>query len=131
MAQKLFYGTGRRKTATSRTRLLYPGSGKVVINKRDYATYFTTDVMRSIALHALVLTENRDTFDVHVNVAGGGLSGQAEAVRHGIARALLEYDANLKPALKKAGLLTRDPRQKERKKPGLRGARKRPQYSKR
>jgi small subunit ribosomal protein S9 len=127
---KEFLGTGRRKTAVARVRLA-AGSGKVVVNGRPFEVYFPTDTLRTVAITPLVLTENAAKFDVRVNVEGGGPNGQAGAMRHGIARALLTVDAALRPALKTAGLLTRDPRMRERKKYGQPGARKRFQYSKR
>ena len=125
-----FLGTGRRKTSVARVRLA-SGSGKIVINNRPLENYFQTDSLRGVALQALALTESLTKYDVRINVAGGGVAGQAGAVRHGIARALLKVDANLRPALKAEGFLTRDPRMKERKKYGQPGARKRFQYSKR
>jgi small subunit ribosomal protein S9 len=125
-----FIGTGRRKTAVARVRLA-AGSGKVIVNGRPLENYFLIESMRLDALRPLVATESLTKFDVRVNVEGGGLSGQAGAVRHGIARALLAADTNLRPVLKAEGLLTRDPRKKERKKYGQPGARKRFQYSKR
>ncbi|MBI3417424.1 MAG: 30S ribosomal protein S9 [Verrucomicrobia bacterium] len=125
-----FLGTGRRKTSVARVRLA-TGSGKVVINGRALENYFLTDSLRGVVLQPLVLTESLTKYDVRVNVCGGGISGQAGAVRHGISRALLKVDANLRPTLKRDGLLTRDPRMKERKKYGQPGARKRFQFSKR
>lgn len=125
-----FYGTGRRKESVARVRL-YPGSGKVTINDRDMDDYFGLDTLKLIVRQPLELTETTGKFDVVVRVAGGGVTGQAGAIRHGISRALLVYDAELRPALKKAGFLTRDPRMKERKKYGLKGARRAPQFSKR
>lgn len=125
-----FLGTGRRKTSVARVRLT-TGSGKVVVNGRALETYFPTESLRGQALLPLALTGLAEKFDVRVSVSGGGPNGQAGAVRHGIARALLTVDANLRPALKAEGLLTRDPRMKERKKYGQPGARKRFQYSKR
>lgn len=132
MATKIqeFLGTGRRKTSVARVRLA-SGSGKITVNGRPYETYFVTDTLRSQVLSPLTVTEMAAKFDVRVNVSGGGPSGQAGAVRHGIARALLEADINLRPTLKSKGLLTRDPRMKERKKYGQPGARKRFQFSKR
>ncbi len=132
MAQKLqeFLGTGRRKTSVARVRLAV-GSGKIMVNGRAFETYFPTDTLRSIVTLPLTVTDNISKFDVRVNVAGGGPSGQAGAVRHGIARALLEADINTRPTLKTNGLLTRDSRMKERKKYGQPGARKRFQFSKR
>ena len=125
-----FYGTGRRKQSVARVRL-YNGTGKVTINGRDIDDYFGLETLKLIVNSPLVLTETAGKFDIVVNVVGGGCSGQAGAIRHGIARALLEYDPNLRPALKKAGFLTRDPRMKERKKYGLKAARRAPQFSKR
>ncbi len=126
----VIWATGRRKTAVARVRLM-PGNGKVVVNGRPFDSYFPLETLRVEALQPLTLTANTDKFDVHVNVKGGGASGQAQAIRHGIARALLQADPGLRPTLKSAGLLTRDPRVKERKKYGQPGARKRFQYSKR
>jgi len=125
-----FLGTGRRKTSVARVRLS-SGSGKVTVNGRAFETYFPTDSLRMVVQQPLVVTNNTDKFDVRVNVSGGGPAGQAGAVRHGIARALLLADAALRPSLKAEGLLTRDPRMKERKKYGQPGARKRFQFSKR
>ncbi len=130
MADIQYYGTGRRKTSTARV-YLRPGSGKIVINKRDFDTYFPNEALQMIIRQPLRLTETAEQFDILVNVDGGGTAGQAGAVRHGITRALMEYNADLRPSLKKAGLVTRDPRQKERKKYGQKGARKRFQFSKR
>lgn len=131
-AQKpsVIWATGRRKTAVARVRLM-PGSGRVVVNGRAFENYFPIEALRVEALRPLTLTANTDKFDVYVNVKGGGVSGQAQAIRHGIARALLQVDPALRPTLRSAGLLTRDPRVKERKKYGQPGARKRFQYSKR
>jgi small subunit ribosomal protein S9 len=125
-----FLGTGRRKTSVARVRLA-AGSGKFVVNGRPMENYFVVDSQRLLVMQPLVATESGSKFDVRVNVQGGGPTGQAGAVRHGIARALLEADANLRPTLKSHGYLTRDPRMKERKKYGQPGARKRFQYSKR
>ena len=125
-----FLGTGRHKTSTARVRLL-DGTGKVTVNGRAFEVYFPLESQRMAVLLPLVTTATNGKFDIHVNVAGGGPSGQAGAVRHGIARALLQADANLRPLLKAEGLLTRDPRMKERKKYGQPGARKRFQFSKR
>ena len=126
-----FYGTGRRKHSVARVRL-YPGSGKVTINDRDIDDYFGLETLKLIVRQPLVLTENTEKFDVIARVNGGGVSGQAGAIRHGISRALLVYDSeNLRSTLKKAGFLTRDPRMKERKKYGLKAARRAPQFSKR
>ena len=130
MAKARYYGTGRRKSSIARVYLL-PGKGKITINKRDMDSYFGLDTLKVIVRQPLVLTENQDKFDVMVNVRGGGFTGQAGAIRHGISRALLQADADLRPALKKAGFLTRDPRMKERKKYGLKAARRAPQFSKR
>ena len=124
------YGTGRRKNATARTRL-YTGSGQITVNGRTFENYFPRKTLQMIIRQPLVLTKHMEKLDVKVNVQGGGVSGQAEAVRHGIARALLEVDPALRGQLKKAGFLTRDARKKERKKYGLRAARARYQYSKR
>jgi len=125
-----YYGTGRRKTSTARV-FLRPGAGGVEINGRALDGYFPNDVLRMIVKQPLLLTETAEKFDVTVSVEGGGAAGQAGAIRHGISRALLEFNAELRERLKSAGLLTRDPRKKERKKYGLAGARKRFQYSKR
>jgi small subunit ribosomal protein S9 len=125
-----FLGTGRRKTSVARVRLS-SGTGKVTVNGRAFETYFPTDSLRMVVQQPLALTGTADKFDVRVNVTGGGPTGQAGAVRHGIARALLLVDANLRPSLKAEGLLTRDPRMRERKKYGQPGARKRFQFSKR
>jgi len=125
-----FLGTGRRKTSVARVRLA-SGSGKFSVNGRALENYFLTETLRGVVMQPLAVTETAARFDVHVNVKGGGPSGQAGAVRHGIARALIEADANFRPTLKSNGFLTRDPRMKERKKYGQPGARKRFQYSKR
>lgn len=125
-----YLGTGRRKTAVARVRLA-SGSGKIVINGRAFESYFPIETLRSTATQPLTVTGTADKLDVKVNVIGGGPNGQAGAVRHGIARALLQYDASLRASLKAEGLLTRDPRMKERKKYGQPGARKRYQFSKR
>jgi small subunit ribosomal protein S9 len=130
VATTRYYGTGRRKSSVARVYLV-PGTGKVTINKKDMDDYFGYDTLKVIARQPLELTSTTDKFDVLVNVKGGGYTGQAGAIRHGIARALCEADADLRPALKKAGFLTRDPRMKERKKPGLKKARRAPQFSKR
>jgi small subunit ribosomal protein S9 len=127
---KEFLGTGRRKTAVARVRLAV-GSGKIVVNGRPFETYFPTDTLRTLATTPLAVTESAAKYDIRVNLDGGGPMGQAGAMRHGIARALLTVDAALRPTLKTAGLLTRDPRMRERKKYGQPGARKRFQYSKR
>ena len=125
-----FYGTGRRKHSVARVRV-YNGTGKVTINGRDIEDYFGLDTLKLLVRSPMALTETDGKFDVVVNVVGGGCSGQAGAIRHGLSRALLQYDPNLRPALKKAGFLTRDPRMKERKKYGLKAARRAPQFSKR
>jgi len=125
-----YYGTGRRKTATARV-YLKEGSGSVRVNGREFEIYFPDEVLRMVVRQPLVLTETAEKFDVEVTVVGGGHAGQAGAVRHGISRALLEYNAELRERLKTAGLLTRDPRKKERKKYGQKGARARFQFSKR
>ncbi len=131
MKKKLqYWGTGRRKKAVARVRLV-PGSGSVVVNKRTLDEYFGLDTMKYIVNQPLNLVNAADKFDVYVNVCGGGYTGQAGAIRHGIARALIEADAGYKAELKKAGFLTRDPRKKERKKYGLKKARRAPQFSKR
>ncbi len=125
-----FYGTGRRKKSIARVYLV-PGNGDIKINKRSIDEYFGLETLKVIVRQPLVATETEGKYDVIVNVHGGGYTGQAGAVRHGIARALLKVDAEFRPALKKAGYLTRDPRMKERKKPGLKSARRAPQFSKR
>ena len=125
-----FLGTGRRKTAIARVRLA-TGSGKITVNGRAFETYFPLDTQRATVSSPLTITGTADKLDVRVNVIGGGPNGQAGATRHGIARALLKFDANLRPALKAEGFLTRDPRERERKKYGQPGARKRFQFSKR
>ncbi|MCC8017121.1 MAG: 30S ribosomal protein S9 [Clostridiales bacterium] len=130
MANNNFYGTGRRKKSIARV-YLKPGTGKVTINKRDIDDYFGFETLKIIVRQPLVATDTTDKFDVMVNVKGGGYTGQAGAIRHGIARALLTVDADYRPVLKKAGYLTRDPRMKERKKYGLKAARRAPQFSKR
>ncbi len=130
MAKARYYGTGRRKSSIARVYLV-PGTGKVTINKRDIDEYFGLETLKLIVRQPLTLTETADKFDVLVNVHGGGFTGQAGAIRHGISRALLQADADYRPALKKAGFLTRDPRMKERKKYGLKAARRAPQFSKR
>lgn len=124
------YGTGRRKTAVARV-FIKPGTGNIVVNGKPLDVFFSRETGRMIVRQPLELTENIGKFDIQVNVDGGGESGQAGAVRHGITRALIDYDAELKPALKKAGLVTRDAREVERKKVGLHGARRRKQFSKR
>lgn len=130
MAKARYYGTGRRKSSIARVYLV-PGTGKVVINKREMDSYFGLETLKLIVRQPLVITETQDKFDVLVNVKGGGFTGQAGAIRHGISRALLHADADYRPTLKKAGFLTRDPRMKERKKYGLKAARRAPQFSKR
>ena len=130
MANAKYYGTGRRKSSVARVYLV-PGTGKVTMNKRDMDEYFGLDTLKVIVRQPLAATETADKFDVLVNVRGGGYTGQAGAIRHGIARALLNVDADYRPILKSAGFLTRDPRMKERKKYGLKAARRAPQFSKR
>lgn len=130
MAQVQYYGTGRRKKSIARVRLV-PGDGRIIINKRPLDEYFDRKTLEMITKQPLELTETLGRYDVLVNVHGGGTTGQAGAIRMGIARALLEADGDLRPALKRAGFLTRDPRMKERKKYGLKKARKAPQFSKR
>ncbi|MCM3741014.1 30S ribosomal protein S9 [Oceanobacillus luteolus] len=130
MAQVQYYGTGRRKKSTARVRLV-PGSGKVTINGREASDYFPYETQLLILNQPLAATETEGTYDVLVNVHGGGFTGQAGAIRHGIARALLQADPEYRASLKREGFLTRDPRMKERKKYGLKGARRAPQFSKR
>lgn len=130
MAEIQYYGTGRRKTSTARV-YLRPGAGDVLVNRKPFDRYFPNETLRMIIRQPLHLTETTNKFDILVNVSGGGPSGQAGAIRHGITRALLEFNADLRPTLKQAGLITRDPRIKERKKYGRKGARKRFQFSKR
>ncbi len=130
MASTKYYGTGRRKKSIARVYLV-PGTGKITINKRDIDEYLGLETLKLIVRQPLAATETADKFDVIVNVRGGGVSGQAGAIRHGISRALLEADSEYRPALKAAGFLTRDPRMKERKKYGLKAARRAPQFSKR
>ncbi len=125
-----FYGTGRRKSSVARVRV-YPGTGKITINDRDIDDYFGLDTLKLIVRQPLALTESAEKFDIICRVAGGGVTAQAGAIRHGISRALLQADESFRPVLKKAGFLTRDPRMKERKKYGLKGARRAPQFSKR
>ena len=125
-----FYGTGRRKHSVARVRV-YNGTGKITINGRDIDDYFGLETLKLLVNAPLVLTETQGKFDFAVNVVGGGCSGQAGAIRHGLSRALLQYNPELRPVLKKAGFLTRDPRMKERKKYGLKAARRAPQFSKR
>ena len=130
MATAKFYGTGRRKKSIARVYLV-PGTGNITINKRSIDEYFGLETLKVVVRQPLVATETVDKYDVIVTVKGGGYTGQAGAVRHGIARALLQVDGDFRPVLKKAGFLTRDPRMKERKKPGLKAARRAPQFSKR
>ena len=130
MANTKYYGTGRRKSSVARVYLV-PGTGKITINKRDMDEYFGLETLKVVVRQPLAATETADKFDVLVNVRVGGYTGQAGAIRHGIARALLNVDADYRPVLKKAGFLTRDPRMKERKKYGLKAARRAPQFSKR
>ena len=125
-----FYGTGRRKKSVARVRV-YAGAGKITINNRDIDDYFCLETLKPVVRQPLALTGLTEKFDIVCTVAGGGVTGQAGAIRHGLKRALLQYDENLRPALKKAVFLTRDPRMKERKKYGLKGARRAPQFSKR
>ena len=129
-AKPYFYGTGRRKKSTARVRL-YPGTGVITVNGKNVDEYFGLETLKLIISQPFGVSENEGKFDVVANVRGGGLSGQAGAIRHGIARALVVADAENRPSLKKAGFLTRDPRMKERKKYGLKGARRAPQFSKR
>jgi small subunit ribosomal protein S9 len=130
LSQVNYYGTGRRKTAAARV-YLRPGAGEVKVNGRTLDVYFPNEVLKMVIKQPLLLTETAEKFDITVTVAGGGSAGQAGAIRHGISRALLEYNAELRDRLKSAGLLTRDPRKKERKKYGQKGARARFQFSKR
>ena len=125
-----FYGTGIRKKSVARVRV-YPGTGKIIINDRSIDDYFGLETLKLIVRQPLALTETTEKFDVICKVQGGGVTGQAGAIRHGLSRALLQYDETLRGTLKKAGFLTRDPRMKERKKYGLKGARRAPQFSKR
>ena len=125
-----FYGTGRRKSSVARVRV-YNGTGKITINDRDIDEYFVLETLKLIVRQPLAVTKTNGKFDIVCRVGGGGVTGQAGAIRHGLSRALLQYDAELRPILKKAGFLTRDPRMKERKKYGLKGARRAPQFSKR
>ena len=129
-AKEQFYGTGRRKSAVARV-YLKPGKGNITVNKREIDDYFGLETLKTIVRQPLVATETEKKYDINVNVKGGGTTGQAGAIRHGIARALLKVDADFRPTLKAAGFLTRDPRMKERKKPGLKAARRAPQFSKR
>ena len=130
MAENRYYGTGRRKSSVARVYLV-PGPGKITINKRDIDEYLGLETLKVVVRQPLVATDSTDKFDVLVNVKGGGFTGQAGAIRHGIARALLQVDPDFRPILKSAGYLTRDPRMKERKKYGLKAARRAPQFSKR
>lgn len=130
MADIQYYGTGRRKSSTARV-FLRPGTGKIQVNKREFDNYFPSDLLKMIIRQPLTLTETQDKFDIYITVKGGGTSGQAGAIRHGISRALLEFNTEMRSKLKSAGFLTRDAREKERQKPGLSGARKRFQFSKR
>ena len=129
-AKPYFYGTGRRKSSVARVRL-YTGTGKITINDRDIDDYFGLETLKLIVRQPLTLTGTTEKLDIVCRVGGGGVTGQAGAIRHGLSRALLQYDENLRTTLKKAGFLTRDPRMKERKKYGLKGARRAPQFSKR
>ena len=130
MANAKFYGTGRRKSSIARVYLV-PGTGKITINKRDIDEYFGLETLKIIVRQPLEATNTTDKYDAKITVRGGGFTGQAGAIRHGISRALLTVDGDFRPALKKAGYLTRDPRMKERKKYGLKKARRAPQFSKR
>jgi len=130
LAQVQYYGTGRRKSSVARVRLI-PGEGRIIINDRKIEEYIPFEALREVVKQPLVVTETTNSYDVLVNVKGGGYTGQAGAIRHGIARALLEVDPENRPGLKRAGLLTRDSRMKERKKYGLKAARRAPQFSKR
>ena len=130
MAENQYYGTGRRKSSTARV-FVKPGKGNIVINKRTLEEYFGRPTARMVVRQPLELVEMTEKLDMFITVAGGGISGQAGAIRHGITRALMEYDESLRPILRKAGFVTRDARKVERKKVGLHKARKRPQYSKR
>ncbi|MGR6873444.1 30S ribosomal protein S9 [Pseudomonas sp. HK3] len=130
MAATQYYGTGRRKSSSARV-FLRPGTGQIVINKRPVDEYFGRETSRMVVRQPLVLTENTEKFDLYITVKGGGASGQAGAIRHGITRALMEFDETLRPSLRAAGYVTRDSREVERKKVGLRKARKKPQFSKR
>ncbi|OCA80988.1 30S ribosomal protein S9 [Bacillus sp. FJAT-27225] len=130
MAQVQYIGTGRRKSSVARVRLV-PGNGQITINDREITSYIPFEALREVVKQPLVATETLGSYDILVNVKGGGYTGQAGAIRHGIARALLQADPEFRPTLKRAGLLTRDARMKERKKYGLKGARRAPQFSKR
>ncbi len=127
----VFLGTGRRKKAIARVRLVPNGNGKIIINRKPIDDYFELDTMKLIVKQPLVLTNTENKYDIYVNVLGGGYTGQAGAIKHGISRALIKAEENLKTEIKKAGFLSRDPRMKERKKYGLKKARKAPQFSKR
>ena len=129
-SKPFFYGTGRRKSSVARVRV-YNGTGKITINDRDIDDYFGLETLKLIVRQPLAATGSEGKFDIVCRVSGGGVTGQAGAIRHGLSRALLQYDAELRPTLKKAGFLTRDPRMKERKKYGLKAARRAPQFSKR
>ncbi len=129
--QRYFYGLGKRKTARAKVRLYLAGSGKITINGKDMSEYVTVHEFREVITSPLNITNLAKKFDVTVLSSGGGVRGQSDAIRHGISRALVEFDINLRPTLKKEGFLTRDSRKKERKKPGLKGARRAPQFSKR
>ena len=129
-AKEQFYGTGRRKSAVARV-YIKPGKGNITVNKRDIEEYFGLETLKTIVRQPLVATETEKKYDINVKVKGGGTTGPAGAIRHGIARALLKVDEDFRPTLKSAGFLTRDPRMKERKKPGLKAARRAPQVSKR
>lgn len=129
-AKEQFYGTGRRKSAVARV-YIKAGKGKITVNKRELDDYFGLETLKTIVRQPLVATDTEKKYDISVNVKGGGTTGQAGAIRHGIARALLKVDDDFRPVLKSAGFLTRDPRMKERKKPGLKAARRAPQFSKR
>ncbi|MCI6023194.1 MAG: 30S ribosomal protein S9 [Oscillospiraceae bacterium] len=126
-----FYGTGRRKSSVARVRVYQGGTGSITINGRSIDDYFGLETLKLIVRQPLALTETEGKFDIVCTVTGGGVTGQAGAIRHGLSRALLQFDAELRPVLKKAGFLTRDPRMKERKKYGLKAARRAPQFSKR
>ena len=130
MANQYYYGTGRRKSSVARV-YLKPGNGTITINQKDIDAYFGTEILKMIVRQPFAVTETEGKFDVMVNVQGGGYTGQAGAIRHGISRALLEVDDEMRSPLKRAGFLTRDPRMKERKKHGLKAARRAPQFSKR
>ena len=129
-SKEQFYGTGRRKSSVARV-YIKAGKGNIIVNKRDLDDYFGLETLKTIVRQPLVATDTEKKYDINVNVKGGGTSGQAGAIRHGIARALLKVDEDFRPTLKAAGFLTRDPRMKERKKPGLKAARRAPQFSKR